>query len=93
MLSFRMSQSIMLFSSLRHLLMQFPDPWPDFLEFLEATDKKDVDRLMWPLLWMWGICCVRKEKLQCCLKPSPGIFKEFFWDKANLAVSLLSELC
>lgn len=74
MLGFSISQNMMLFSRLMHLLIQFPDPRPDFLEFLEATDM-DVDGLLWPLLWMRGICYFRREKLQYCLKPLPGIFK------------------
>lgn len=39
---------MMLFSSLIHHLMQFPDPGPNLLVFLEAADTKDVAGLMWP---------------------------------------------
>lgn len=48
MLSFTVSQNMMLFSSLIHHLMQFPDPGPNLLAFLEAADMKDVVGLMWP---------------------------------------------
>lgn len=48
MLSFRISQNVMLCSSLRHHLMQFPDSGPNLLKFLEAADTKDFAGLLWP---------------------------------------------
>lgn len=72
--------NMMLFSSFKHHLMQFPDPLQSLLELVEAVGRKDVARAMFAknwLLWMWWICCIGKEKLQCFPRSSPGISEKF----------------
>lgn len=80
MLSFTVSQNMMLFSSLTHHSMQFPDPGPKLLDFLEAADMKDVAGLMWPGTIYSGCeaSAVSERKSSCAVPSLPqGSLRNF----------------